>query len=143
MEGVMPVAEVTIWSEGIQYGFAGLAFLLIGVICWMFRQQINATKETNTVILAISGVIAKTNEVIATNTLATNSNALVLGNFQRSQMALSVAVLSKPCMLTLDKSVRQEIIDALSSSDDLAEKVRQLRPVSDLLSKDLPKTAPV
>lgn len=44
------LADLTIWSKDIQYGFAALCFVLVGVLVWMIRQLLRVMREHTDVI---------------------------------------------------------------------------------------------
>jgi len=77
-----------LFSPFMQYGFAGLCFVLIGVICWLAKQILAVLKETNEVIAKNSATIDKLHT--STSRVETAINKL------RDEL------LKRPCLATED-----------------------------------------
>lgn len=73
-----------LFSPFMQYGFAGLCFVLIGVICWLMRQVID--------------VLRATNQVIERNTAAIDKMNIATGRVERSLHELRDELLKRPCI---------------------------------------------
>lgn len=72
----------------IQAGFAGLCFVLIGVICWLMRQVIDVLRATN-------GVIDK-------NTATIDKLASSTSRVERTLADMRDELLKRPCLTKQD-----------------------------------------
>ena len=94
MVHVMNEALLQTWSPVIQYGFAGFAVLLLGVVVWLIRQLLKVLKETG--------------EIIRGNTLALDAVSSTAGQSRELMSQIRDQLLSRPCMLT-EKELQERL----------------------------------
>lgn len=108
----MMLAEMSTWSQEIQYGFAGFAFVLLsclmGMITWLVRQLIGVIRENNKVISTNNELIDRIH-----NSVDDSKSVLV---------TLCSAVLSRPCLYFLDESIRSKVLTAIKQHEELVAK---------------------
>jgi len=75
-----------LFSPFMQYGFAGLCFVLIGVICWLMRQVID--------------VLRATSQVIERNTSAIDRLNTSTHRVERAVNEMRDELLKRPCIAT-------------------------------------------
>ncbi len=83
------MADVNLWSYVIQGGFAGLSFILVGVIVWLIKQLLGVLKQNNTVITS------NTEAIRVMNSEAMEQRRLMRG--------IHDALLQRPCMMERGK----------------------------------------
>jgi len=85
-------ADVTpLMSPVIQYGFAGFAVVLLGVIVWMLKQW----QPMHTEQLALQ---SETNKIIAANTATIDKMCAASGSQVELLQEVHDLLLSRPCM---------------------------------------------
>lgn len=79
------MTDITLMSPYIQFGFAGFAFVMLGVVVWMIRNLLKVMRETNT-------VIGGNTEIIGAVHSSMDETKLLAVEIKDRQ-------LSRPCML--------------------------------------------
>ena len=77
--------DLSVMSPSMQYGFAGFAFLLLGVVVWMIKQLLKVLKDTNT--------------VVGNNTQVMNSVHETAGETRELMIEVKDQLLSRPCLM--------------------------------------------
>lgn len=84
----MPLADVSIWTEWVQYVFAGFSLILLSALIymgkWMFSKLISVLEQNNT--------------VIAGNTRALENSNRVADETRRTMEDVKDELLKRPCL---------------------------------------------
>jgi len=66
--------------DAMQYGFAGFAFILLGIVVWMFKEVSKVVQENTKVITQFLDIVNEVRTSVNTNhTLLTTIHNILLG----------------------------------------------------------------
>lgn len=89
------IADLSIWSDPIQAGFAAMCVCLLGVVIWLVRVVVSLSRSTQTVVSANT-------EAITRLVAAGNRSARIARETLREVTRLRFDLARRPCMVQID-----------------------------------------